>query len=83
MYQTQLIFVRDGNPDFFDVEKKIINFMKRTMISQIFENIQLKQQKNYMLRKIPFLQNYFDTEFIINIVTDEDVLYKMSKKIEP
>jgi son of sevenless-like protein len=82
MYQTQITLVKDANPDYLDNEKKIINFSKRMVMSQIIENIYSFKKKPYQFKKINYLQKYLNEDCFKNIFDDEDDFYDLSKKIE-
>jgi hypothetical protein len=52
------------------------------MISDIIENIQIKQQKNYDFIEIPYLLNVLSNDIFIDLYND-DIAWGLSKKIEP
>jgi len=76
MYQTDLTFIEDGNPDFL---KDLINFRKRTLISDVIAEIQLYQQIPY-----PVIANEKLLAPLKNLpYCKDDQLYQMSLLREP
>lgn len=87
LYQTQILHFEEGNSDFIDAEKGLINFSKRRKIAEITTEIQGYQNQPYCLLPCPEIR-----EFIENINPFEkhqsekdlnDYLYEQSMAIEP
>lgn len=87
LYQTQILHFEEGNSDFIDVDKGLINFSKRRKIAEITTEIQGYQNQPYCLLPCPEIR-----EFIENINPFEnhpsekdlnDYLYEQSMSIEP
>ena len=55
MYLQDLTFIDDGNPDYLDQEKKIINYDKRIRLSNIISVIIHLQKDPYKLTALPEL----------------------------
>ncbi len=73
-----MTFIEDGNPDYLDEEKTVINFVKMRMIAGVFLNIEKFQRIEYLFQRTKILQ-----EFLANsdVLVDEDDLYKLSTKL--
>mmetsp|Transcript_18262 Transcript_18262/g.25578 ORF Transcript_18262/g.25578 Transcript_18262/m.25578 type:complete len:478 (+) Transcript_18262:38-1471(+) len=56
VYQTDLTFIEDGNPDKFS--NGLINFKKCRMIASVIEEIQQYQLKPYNLTPVPQIQEF-------------------------
>lgn len=81
MSLQDLTFIDDGNPDYLDQEKRIINFDKRIRLYQIISNIVGLQQEPYKISPI-----YELLEELINIKgfenNHEQTCFTISKYIE-
>lgn len=55
---TDLIFISEGNKDYLDEEKNIINYQKMIKIGKVVRNITIMQQQPYCLDKVDFIQDY-------------------------
>eukprot|EP01114_Cavostelium_apophysatum_P003195 TRINITY_DN1296_c0_g1_i3.p1 TRINITY_DN1296_c0_g1~~TRINITY_DN1296_c0_g1_i3.p1 ORF type:complete len:979 (+),score=384.94 TRINITY_DN1296_c0_g1_i3:893-3829(+) len=71
-YLTDLLFIEDGNPDFF--EGGLINWVKRRRLATVLKEIQQYQLKPYCLEPVPFIQEHL----LKYIPLDEDGCYKLS-----
>lgn len=78
LYLTDLTFLNDGNPDFLDENKKMINFSKLTKIAGVLRNISIYQQDSYCLETVEVIQEYIKTYPVIS----EDEQYKESILLE-
>ncbi|KAL9651333.1 hypothetical protein ABK040_001285 [Willaertia magna] len=91
LFQTDLTFTMDGNPDEFEhpknPKKKLINYQKRRIYYSTIETVNSAQNSatwyQYQLEPIPYLQYVLKEQIFENIITDEDELYKRSLTIEP
>lgn len=81
MYLQDLTFIDDGNNDFIDEEKGIINFDKRMKLATIISVIQRLQQEPYKLAPIhEMVENLRDLQGFEG--DHEATAYKISKHIE-
>ena len=78
VYLTDLIFLNDGNKDFVDEAKKMVNFHKMAKIARVVRTIVTDQQAPYCLAPVEFIQ-----DFILRgqLFTDEEQ-YVESCKLE-
>lgn len=70
MFLTDLTFIEDGNPDYLDDDKTIINVAKRMQYSQIIKDIQMYQQTPYLLQPVPMIADFLNQ---LNPPTQEQV----------
>ncbi|KAL9651649.1 hypothetical protein ABK040_001594 [Willaertia magna] len=77
---TDITFVEDGNKDFINEEKKIINFFKRQKLAAIIQTgIKRFQQQPYYFKPVLELKNK-----LANLVHfNEDKLFEISCAAEP
>jgi len=81
VYQTDLTFIEDGNPDKFS--NGLINFKKCRLVAGEIEEIQQYQQKPYNLNQVDVIQ-LFLTKCIEDAQSlDEKQLYDLSLISEP
>eukprot|EP00011_Vannellida_sp_DIVA3-517-6-12_P004440 CAMPEP_0114614398 /NCGR_PEP_ID=MMETSP0168-20121206/5634_1 /TAXON_ID=95228 ORGANISM="Vannella sp., Strain DIVA3 517/6/12" /NCGR_SAMPLE_ID=MMETSP0168 /ASSEMBLY_ACC=CAM_ASM_000044 /LENGTH=863 /DNA_ID=CAMNT_0001825447 /DNA_START=55 /DNA_END=2644 /DNA_ORIENTATION=+ len=73
-----LTFMEDGNPDFLDDGKRIINFEKYRMIASIIAELLRYQQATYRIVPDPEIQYYLDNMVILS----EKQLYTYSQRVE-
>jgi len=79
MYQTDLTFVEEGNPDLIGPNGNLQNCTKRRLTAEYIRSIQGYQLQPYVLAPLPFVQ-----EMILSApVLDESMLYDMSEWLEP
>ena len=76
-----LTFIEDGNDNFLDKEKKIINWQKMRMISDVFSSMQTFQQHPYDFEKQPLLRTWLKKGR--TVVTNDDDLYNLSFMCQP
>lgn len=78
VYLTDLIFLNDGNKDFADDAKKMVNFHKMAKIARVVRTITIHQQTPYCLTPVEFIQ-----DFILKgpLLTDDEQ-YVESCKLE-
>lgn len=58
LYLQDLTFIEDGNPNFLDEEKGLINMAKRAQYSQLIMDIQMYQQTPYLLQPVPLVSDW-------------------------
>ena len=79
MYQTDLTFVEDGNPDLIGPNGNLQNCTKRRLTADYIRSIHQYQLQPYVLAPLPFVQ-----DMILSApVLDETTLYDMSEWLEP
>lgn len=79
VYLTDLTFLNEGNPDFLDADKTMINVQKMMKISRVVRNITMFQQTPYCLATVDFMK-----EFIMNSpIMSEQEQYNRSIELEP
>jgi hypothetical protein len=80
MYQTDLTFVEDGNPDLIGPNQNLHNCTKRRLTAEFIRSIHQYQLQPYVLAPLPFVQ-----EMILSaaVVSDETLQYDMSEWLEP
>ena len=87
LYQTQILHLEEGNNDYIDVDKGLINFSKRRKIAEITTEIQGYQNQPYCLLPYPDIRNFLETLNPIGENQTEkeftDYLYDQSLLIEP
>ncbi len=71
-----LTFIEDGNENFLDASKKVINWQKMSMIANVFRDLQRFQQHPYDFEIKPFLNAHLRKGRVI--VTDDTELYNLS-----
>jgi len=78
MYQTDLTFIEDGNPDKIG---DLHNFSKRILVSNVIQEIKQYQQAPYHLEPVPVVQNYLSS--IAANLLDKETCYQKSLAILP
>jgi len=81
VYQTDLTFIEDGNPDKFS--NGLINFKKCRLTASVIVEIQQYQQKPYNLNAVPVLIDYLTKEQEEAQAFDDKKLYDESLIAEP
>ncbi len=81
VYQTDVTFIQDGNPDYLDESKTIINFFKRRLFAEVIKEIQTYQLKSYNFVPVEMLLPWLSGQEA-NEFTEEN-LYNMSLEVEP
>jgi hypothetical protein len=71
-----LTFIEDGNENFLDASKKVINWQKMSMIANVFRDLQRFQQHPYDFEIKPFLNTHLRKGRVI--ITDDTELYNLS-----
>jgi len=77
VFLTDLTFLNDGNSKYLD--SGLINFDKCRRVSAVIQEIIQYQQTPYCLLSVDDIQTYLHT---VDIINDEEVIYKMSLVIE-
>ncbi|KAF0975382.1 hypothetical protein FDP41_005376 [Naegleria fowleri] len=89
IFQTDLTFTSDGNPDEFNhpktPQKKLINYQKRRIYYATIQKVKdLQNCANlYHLEPIPYVQYVLKEHIFEGIITNDDELHKKSLIIEP
>ncbi|KAG2382078.1 hypothetical protein C9374_005870 [Naegleria lovaniensis] len=89
IFQTDLTFTSDGNPDEFNhpktPQKKLINYQKRRIYYATIQKVKdLQNCANlYHLEPIPYVQYVLKEHIFEGIITNDDELHKKSLMIEP
>lgn len=78
VYLTDLIFLNDGNKDFADEAKKMVNFHKMAKISRVVRTITTHQQTPYCLTPVEFIQDFI----LKGTLLTDDQQYVESCKLE-
>jgi len=81
VYQTDLTFIEDGNPDKF--HDGSTNFKKCRLIASVIEEIQQYQQKPYNLLTAPSVYDFLAKQQEIAADMDDKQLYDNSLQSEP
>jgi len=81
VYQTDLTFIQDGNPDYLDDGKITVNFFKRRLFAEVIKEIQTYQLKNYSFIPVELLMNWLTIHDTTEMT--EESLYNMSLAVEP
>lgn len=76
-----LTFIEDGNENYTDDKKQVINWQKMRMISDVFSNMQRFQQHPYEFEEKPLMRAWLETGR--QVVTDDNELYELSFKCQP
>eukprot|EP01117_Protostelium_nocturnum_P011539 TRINITY_DN4183_c0_g1_i1.p1 TRINITY_DN4183_c0_g1~~TRINITY_DN4183_c0_g1_i1.p1 ORF type:complete len:490 (+),score=126.49 TRINITY_DN4183_c0_g1_i1:135-1604(+) len=82
VYQTDLTFIEEGNPDKF-AGTDLINFKKCRMIADVILLIQRYQQKPYNLDLVDVVQQFLSDENVEARKIEDRVLYEHSLRAEP
>ena len=82
MYLQDLTFIDDGNNDFLDAEKKLINFDKRFRLSNVILVIIRLQQDPYKLTPLYDVINELVTVKGFGVDIHDEIAYRFSKYIE-
>ncbi|XP_049849437.1 ras guanine nucleotide exchange factor A-like [Schistocerca gregaria] len=78
VHLTDLIFLNDGNKDFIDEEKKMINWYKMSKIARVVRSMAIKQQAPYCLSIVyPIIRYVIEAK----LLSDEEQ-YEQSLKLE-
>lgn len=86
IYLTQILHLEDGNPDYIDNDKQLINFSKRRKIAEITSEIQQYQNQPYCLKIYPELREFIENLDPLGAMTEkdfDDYVYNKSLEIEP
>ena len=81
MNLQDLTFIDEGNPDFLDADKQIINFDKRMRLSTVINNIIKLQSEPYKFRPVSELLDELSEVTGFGPRHDE-ISYRLSKYIE-
>jgi len=78
VYLSDLTFIDEGNPDFVDDAKTVINFGKRQLISKIIDEIKRYQNESYLYPCIEPIHS-----FLVELpMFDNNALYAISMSYE-
>jgi hypothetical protein len=79
LFLTDLTFIEDGHPDYYNDEKTVINVVKRVQYAQVIKNIKQYQETPYLLQPVPLIM-----DFLKNIPQmKEEEVYDESLSIKP
>jgi len=81
VYQTDLTFIEDGNPKYF--QNGLINFKKCSLVATTIIGIQQYQQQPYNLTVVPMIKDFLLQGIKSAEAYNNDALYELSLKIEP
>lgn len=81
IYQTDLTFIEDGNPDKFS--NGLNNFKKCRLVAAVILEIQQYQQKPYNLTGVPSIEEFLQKDMADAQSFDEKQLYELSLAAEP
>ena len=84
-YQTNILFLEEGNPDFLH-NSELINFSKRRKVAEIISEIQQYQNQPYCLHDYPKIKSFLETLEPFPGFTEKEVtdfLWAKSVEIEP
>jgi hypothetical protein len=79
VYLTDLTFLNEGNPDFLDPEKTMINVQKMMKISRVVRSITMFQQTPYCLAPVDFMKDFIMASHTLT----EQEQYNKSIDMEP
>jgi RasGEF domain len=81
VYQTDLTFIDDGNPDTLGSD---VNFFKRRLMAEVIKEVQSFQQKPYNLLPVASVRDWLHTqETDVWPFLDETGIYEASLEVEP
>lgn len=86
IYLTQYLHLEEGNQDYLDAEKRLINFSKRRKIAQITGEIQQYQNQPYCMLPCPELRTFIEQLDPIGDKSEKEIndyLYEKSLEIQP
>ncbi|CAE6501866.1 unnamed protein product [Rhizoctonia solani] len=81
VYLTMLTFIQDGNKDFIDKEKGIINFGKRQKAAEVIREIQSYQAKQYNLSVVDQVQTFIEQS--LASIEEKADYWETSMALEP
>jgi hypothetical protein len=80
---SDLVFLDTGNIDYKMINDiKSYNITKRCKMVNIINQIIKYQNKDFELKEIRILQQYFFCQFNSNLISEEENFYSISKKLE-
>jgi hypothetical protein len=78
-----MTFVQDGNPDYLDEQKTIINFFKRRLFADVIKEVQTYQLQGYPFIPVDIVLTWLRLTDIPTTVLEENNMYDKSLLIEP
>lgn len=78
LYMKDLLFIEDGNEDWYDKEKNLISWEKIKLLGKILTRIQLAQEVPYKYHKVHVIHNFLTDLTALS----EDELDKLSRSRE-
>lgn len=81
IYLQDLTFIEDGNPDYINKPRGLINFAKRQKAAEVIREINQFQSPPYTFQAVPELQTFVKSH--LESSRDIDKLYERSLQLEP
>jgi son of sevenless-like protein len=84
VHLTDLVFFDQGNTGHkFEGELMYINLTKRSQMALVVNQLTLSQRCMYSFRNVEYIQMFLTWQLNANVTSDEELMHKLSKSIEP